>query len=80
MVLAGGAEGHDSGDSNVDGFLLIFKAVKFSFLIWFVSILIVYFKSDMSGFGAVGEIDNFKDSSVVPRTKRILTVYKISRL
>ncbi len=77
-VLAGRAEWHDSWDSGVKGFLLVSEAVKFAFFVGFVALFIVDFEGDFDGFGAILVLICFDDSTVIPATKRILAVEKVT--
>lgn len=79
-VLACRAEGHDFWDSNVESFFLISKTVELTILIVLVSVFIVDFVSDPHRFAAIVMIIDLDNSTMIPATKRILTINQITLL
>lgn len=77
-VLAGRAKGHDSRDSGVKIFLLVSEAVEFAFFVGFVALFIVDFEGDFDGFGVILFLVCFDDGAVIPATKGILAVEKVT--
>jgi hypothetical protein len=57
---------------------LVSEAVEFPFFVGFVALFIVDFEGDFDGFGAILVLICFDNCAVIPSTKRILAVEKVT--